>query len=190
MRRPLLLGCLFLLVPLFSVFARDNIVFYQTGEQDPALWNGLKKYFTNKGYGALVYGGATGIEQQIQIANKINREKASVFLALELVPSEKESLFVAVSQATRGKGKILEIDELPAAHGSDSEELALSIAAPFGVKVKRFPVFAFLGIDMPTVFLRVDCPKDRTGETFNKLNEGLQKYFNRGAKDEDERKSQ
>ena len=177
-------------MPFFSLHARDNIVFYQMGNRDPALWNGLKKYFTDKGYGVLIYEGANNIEKQIQNANKINREKATIFLAVDLVPSEKEGIFVAMSQTTRGKGNILEIDEVPGAHGTDSEELALSIAAPFGVKIKRLPLFVFLGIDAPGVFLKIDCPKDKTREMFNKLNEGLQKYLNRGEKDENERKSE
>ena len=190
MRRALLLLCIFLLIPFFSLYARDNVVFYQMGERDPALWDGLKKYFADKGYGVIVYKGANGIDQQIQNANKINKEKAAVFLAVELVPSEKEGIFVAMSQTQKGKGNVLEIDEVPGAHGADSEDLALSIAAPFGVKIKRLPLFASLGIDMPGVFLKIDCPKNKMGEMFSKVNEGLQKYFNRGEKDENERKSE
>jgi len=189
-KRVLLLVCIFLLMPFFSLYARDNVVFYQMGDRDPALWDGLKKYFTDKGYGVIVYKAANNIEQQIQNANKINREKATVFLAVELVPSEKEGIFVAMPQTQKGKGNILEIDEVPGAHGVDSEELAISIALPFNVKIKRLPLFVFLGIDMPGVFLKIDCPKDKTREMFNKMNEGLQKYFNRGEKDETERKSE
>jgi hypothetical protein len=160
------------------------------GDRDPALWSVLKKYFTGKGYGVSIYEGADNIEKQIQNANKINKEKAAVFLAVELVPSEKEGIFVAISKAKKGKGSILEIDEVPAAHSGDSEELALSLAAPFGVKIKRLPLFALLGVDVPGAFLKIDCPKDRLGEIFNKLNEGLQKYLNRGVQDENERKKQ
>ena len=177
-------------MPLFSLQARDNIVFYEMGGRNPALWSGLRTYFTGKGYGVSIYESADSIEKQIQNANKISKEKAAIFLAVELVPSEKEGIFVAISKTKKGKGSILEIDEVPAAHGTDSEELALAIAAPFGVKIKRLPLFAFLGIDMPGAFLKIDCPKEKTGEIFNKLNEGLQKYLNRGAKDEDERKNQ
>jgi hypothetical protein len=189
MRRAVLLVCIFVLVPFFSLHARDNIVFCQMGDRNPALWSGLKSYFTGKGYGVSIYEGADSIEKQIQNANKISKEKAAIFLAIELVPSEKEGIFVAISKTKKGKGSILEIDEVPAAHGTDSEELALSIAAPFGAKIKRLPLFVFLGIDMPGAFLTIDCPKDRTGEIFNKLNEGLQKYLNRSVKDESERKN-
>jgi hypothetical protein len=190
MRRALLLVCVFLLIPFFSLHARDNIVFCQMGDRDPALWSGLKKYFTGKGYGVSIYEGADSIEKQIQNVNKISKEKADIFLAVELVPSDKEGIFVAISKTKKGKGIILEIDEVPAAHGIDSEELALSIAVPFGTKIKRLPLFVFLGIDMPGAFLKIDCPKDRMGEIFNKLNEGLQKYLNRGVKDENERKNE
>jgi hypothetical protein len=189
MRRITLLACVFLLIPFFSLHARDNIIFYQMGDRNPVLWSMLKTYFTGKGYGVSIYEGADSLEKQIQNANKIDKEKAAIFLAIELVPSEKGSIFVAISKTKRAKGNILEIDEVPAAHSKDSEELALSIAAPFGIKIKRLPLFAFLGIDMPGAFLKIDCPKDKTGEIFNKLNEGLQKYLNRGVKDEDERKN-
>jgi hypothetical protein len=189
MRRTSILVCIFLLMPFLPLHARDNIVFYEMGDRNPALWSGLKTYFTGKGYGVSIYEGADNIEKQIQNANKISKEKAAFFLAIELVPSEKEGIFVAISKTKRGKGSILEIDEVPAAHGIDSEELALSIAAPFGTKIKRLPLFVFLGIDMPGAFLTIDCPRDRTGEIFNKLNEGLQKYLNRSVKDESERKN-
>jgi hypothetical protein len=189
MRRTSILVCIFLLMPFFSLQARDNIVFYQMGDRNPALWSGLKTYFMGKGYGVLIYESANSIEQQIQNANKISKEKAVIFLAIELVPSEKEGIFIATSKTKKGKGAILEIDEVPAAHSANSEELALSIAAPFGTKIKRLPLFVFLGIDMPGVFLKIDYQKDKTGEIFNKLNEGLQKYLNRGVKDENERKN-
>jgi hypothetical protein len=189
MRRISILVCIFLLIPFFSLEARDNIVFYQMGDRDPALWSVLKKYFTGKGYGVSIYEGADSIEKQIQNVNKISKEKAIVFLAVELVPSEKEGIFIAISKTNKGKGSILEIDEVPAVHGTDSEDLALSIATSFGAKIKRLPLFVFLGIDMPGAFLKIGCPKDRTGEILNRLNEGLQKYLNRGVKDENERKN-
>lgn len=181
--------CIFLLLPLFSLYGRDNIVFYQVGDRDPALWNGLKKYLTGKGYGVILYQGADSINQQISNANKITKEKADIFLAAELVPSEKENIFIAISNAKRGKGKILEIDEIPAVHSADSEALAFSLASPFGVKIKKLPLFAFMGIDMPGAFLKVYCPREKTGETFNKLYEGLGKYFDRGGKNENERQN-
>jgi len=187
MKRCFILLFIFLLLPLFPLYGRDNIVFYQIGDKDPVLWNGLKKYLTGKGYGVILYQGTDNVDQQISNANKITREKAALFLVAELVPSEKEDIFIAIPNAKRGKGKILEIDEIPAVHSTDSEELALSLASPFGVRIKRLPLFAFLGIDMPGAFLKVYCPKEKTRETFNKLNEGLQKYFARGEKDENER---
>lgn len=182
--------CIFLLIPFFSLSARDNVVFYQMGDRDTGLWDGLKKYFADKGYGVIVYKSANSIEQQIQNANKINKEKASIFLAIELVPSEKEDIFVAMPQTRKGKGNILEIDEVSGVHGADSEELALSIAAPFNAKVKRAPLFAFLGIDMPGIFLKIGCTRDKARDMFSRVDKGLQKYLNRGEKNENERKSE
>ena len=82
-----------MLLPCFSVHGRENIVFYQVGERDPALWNGLKKYFVNKGYGVSIYEGANTLEKQIQNANKINKEKAALLLAVELIPVREGRYF-------------------------------------------------------------------------------------------------
>lgn len=190
MKQILLLLCIFLLLPFFSVHGRENIIFYQVGERDPALWSGLKRYFSNKGYGVSTYEGANTLEKLIQNANKINKEKAALLLALELVPSEKEDIFVAISNAKKGKGAILEIDEVPATHGTESEDLATFIAAPFTKKVKRLPLFVFLGIDLPQVFLRINCPADQSGITFDKLHNGIQNYLKRGATNENDRKGE
>lgn len=160
------------------------------GERDPALWNTLKKYFTSKGYGVSIYEGADNIDKQIQNANKINREKAVLLLAVELISTETENIFIAISNAKKGKGKILEIDEVPAVHAADSEELAQAIATPFGKKIKRLPIFVLLGIDMPGVFLRIDCPKDKIDAVLNGLDNGIQKYLKRGAENENERKNE
>jgi hypothetical protein len=144
----------------------------------------------NKGYGVSIYEGTNTLEKQIQNANKINKEKASLLLALELIPSEKEDIFVAISNAKRGKGALLEIDEVPATHGTDSEDLATFIAAPFTKKVKRMPLFVFLGIDLPQVFLSINCPADQSGAVFDKLNNSIQNYLKRGATNEKDGKGE
>ncbi|HVN96923.1 MAG TPA: hypothetical protein VMT62_10870 [Syntrophorhabdaceae bacterium] len=179
--------CVFLLMPFSYLYARDSIIFCQVGERDPALWNMVKKYFTGKGYGVSIYEGADSIEKQVANANRMNREKAALLMAIELAPSDTENIFVAISNAKKGRGAILEIDEVPAAHGVESEELAQDVATPFGKKVKRIPVFVLLGVDMPGVFLRIDCPRDKIGEVLNKLDQGIQKYLKRGVKNESER---
>lgn len=181
---------IFLLVPFFSAQGGDNIVFYQAGERNPVLWNALKKHFLSKGYGVSIYEGANTLEKQIQNANKINKEKAALMMAVELIPSDKEDIFIAISNAKKGKGVIFEIDEVPAIHGRDSEDLATFIAAPFMKKVKRLPLFVFIGIDLPQVFLRINCLADQPGTVFDKLNSGIQNYLKRGATNENNRKSE
>lgn len=190
MKKILLLLCIFILLPFFSAHGRDNIVFYQVGERDPALWKGLKRHFANKGYGVSIYEGANTLEKQIQNANKINKEKATLLLAIELLPSEKEDIFVAISNAKKGKGSLLEIDEVPATRGTDSEDLATFIATAFTKKVKRLPFFVFLGVDLPQVFLKISCPTDQTGVVFDKLSSGIQNYIKRGATNENDRKDE
>ena len=179
-----LLGC------LCNVEAKETIVLVQTGAGDTVLSNGLKKHLASQGYGVSSYEAATTIEQQIQNANKVNREKAGAFIALELVASQNEDCFVALPPANKDKNKLLEIDQVPGRHSSDSEVLAYSIAEQFGSKVKRLPLFVFLGIDMPAVFLRIECQKEKMRETYIKVEKGIHGYFNRSEKDENERKSQ
>jgi len=184
--------CIFLVLVLCAsvLFAADNIVLVHAGTRDAALWNGFKKYLTNKGYVISSYEAADTMEKQVETANRINREKAKFMLVLELVPSDAADAFVAVSDAKKGKGMILEVDEVPGSQIGRSEELATSIAAQFQKKVKAIALFALLGIDMPGVFLRLDVPKDRPVEAFNKLHDGILNYMKRGIKDERERKGE
>ncbi len=168
----------------FSVAeARDNVILIQTGTQDAALWNGLKRFLTVQGYGISSYEAAATIEQQIQNANRINKEKNAVLLLLELVVSSTEGVFIAVPQANKGKGKILEIDEVQSVQTTSSEALAGIMTEQFGSRVRKVPLFSSIGIDMPAVFLRIDCPREKTREVYQKLADGLRKYFDRSDKE-------
>jgi hypothetical protein len=182
--------CILLLICFSIAEARDNVVLIQTGVQDAALWGGLKRFLTTQGYGVSSYEAASTLEQQIQNANKINKERNAVLLSLELVVSSSEAVFIAVPQANKGKGKILEIDEVQGIHSTNSEALAGIMAEQFGSRARKVPLFASTGIDMPAAFLRIDCPKDKTREVYQKLADGLRKYFDRSEKNENERKSE
>jgi len=174
-----------ILICLFSFsysYADEQFVICRMGEKDQAAWNMFKKYFSAKGYNMSYYDGADNLEKHIENVNKINRSNGTVFLAIDLVAGGTGSIFVAAANAKRGKGVIPNIDEVPAIHINNSMELATMIAAPFNKKIKRIPLFMLLGVDMPGIFLRLESPKDKMGEMFDRLHEGLQKYVKRGVK--------
>ena len=173
------------LICLFSFsysYADEQFVIYRMGERDQTAWNMFRKYFSAKGYNMSYYDGADNLEKHIENVNKINRSNGTVFLAIDLVMGGGSSIFVAATNAKRGKGVIPNIDEVPAIHINNSMELATMIAAPFNKKIKRIPLFMLLGVDMPGIFLRLESPKDKMGEMFDRLHEGLQKYVKRGIK--------
>jgi hypothetical protein len=189
-KRALLFASMMALIPLSFLWGRDSITFYQMGQSDPALFAGAKKYFLAKGYGVSVYEGADSIEKQLQTGTRINKERGGLFLAMEIVPAETENVFIAVSNAKRVRASLLAIEEVPGTHVMESEELAGAVASLFEKKVKKLPLFVFLGIDRPGLFLRIDVPADKTEAVFDKLNNGIQNYLKRGVVNENEQQGQ
>jgi len=187
-----LLACLaglFLLAAVQPLCAAERIVLSRAGAGDDAIWNDFRKYLTGKGFTLSVHDTAASMEKQVETANRVNKEKVLFMLAVELVPSARTDAFIAVSNATKGKGLILNVDEVPGAHAARSGELASAVAAAFRRKVKVIPLFMFLGIDMPGVFVRLEVEKTRPAEAFDRLHEGLLNYTKRG-KDERERQGE
>ena len=187
LRRTLLIvSILFSLLSPVCIFAADRIVLCRAGQTDDTMWNDAKKYFTGKGFSIDTYDAPRSIEKQIETANKINREKARFMLVLEIVTSDRSDVFVAMSDAKKPGDLIMNADEVPGAHATRSEELGSSIAAHFQRKVKSAPLFMFLGIDMPAVFVRLNVTKDGSAEAFDKLYDGVLNFTKRGSKDERE----
>lgn len=178
------------LLPSVPAFSADRIILCRAGQTDDALWNDAKKYFAGKGFSLGTYDSPRSIEKQIDIANKINKENARFMLVLEIVPSDRADAFIAVSDAKKAAGLILSADEVPGAHRARSEELGSSIAARFQKKAKPMPLFVFLGIDMPAVFVRLDVSREGPAEAFAKLYDGMLDYTKRGNKDEREFKGE
>jgi hypothetical protein len=89
-----------------------------------------------------------------------------------------------MSSARRGKGNILAIDEVPAVYANESRELATLFGSAFKKGVKELPLFPLLGIDMPGVFLKIECTPDQMNDVIDKVGDSLQKYFRKGMKDE------
>ncbi len=173
-----------LLFPLLCSSAGEQIIFYNTGGKDQETWSLLKKYFDSKGYNVSIYEKPETLEKHLENANKINRTKSSLLLAMDFRIGDKDDIFVAVTNSKKGNGKFFTIEEIPAQHIVRSAEFAKLIASSFGKTVKELPLLPLFGIDMPGVFLRMECTKDKMNETLNVLNDCFQKYFMRGIKNE------
>lgn len=176
------LVCLFF--PVFCSHGGEHIVLYRLGMKDPVAWEQLRKYLGTKGYKASMYDGTDNIETHVENVNKINKLKASAFIAMDFGVGEKNQIIVAITTPKKGKGNILAIEEMPALYANESRELASSLASVFNKGVKEFPLFPLLGVDMPGVFLKITYTPDKTTEMLDKLHEGMKRYFKRGTKDE------
>ena len=64
-----------------------------------------------------------------------------------------------------GEGRFLAIDEIPARFARESDRLAASVAAPFGVKVKHLPLFPLLGVNMPGIVVKLEFDQGETTRT-------------------------
>jgi len=174
---------LLLLAPL-PLYGTDNIIVMRSGEKDTQSWNSLSKYLSDRRYVVNMYDATDTIERQIDMANRVNRQKSLFVIVLQLVPSDRTDAFIAVSDLRKGKGRFLDIEEVSGLHGPSSRELGTAIASRFQKDVMEVSLFPLLGINMPGVFVRLDLSSDRPVETFEKLHEGIQDYLKRGTKDE------
>lgn len=179
-----LLALLLLFFPVFCSHGGEHIVLYRLGMKEPVAWDQLRRYLGAKGYKISMYDGPDNIEKHVENVNKINKLKASALIAMDFGAGEKNQIIVAVTTPKKGRGNILAIEEMPALYANESRELATSLASVFNKGVKEFPLFPLLGVDMPGVFLKIGYTPDTTNEVFEKLHEGMQRYFQRGMKDE------
>lgn len=185
------LSAMLLLILSPIVSAADRIALCRAGGTDDALWGSIKKHFTAKGYVLTTCDSPKTIEKQIESANKINKEKVRCMIVVELIPSDTPDVFVAISNAKKGKGGLIySADEIPANHGERSEELASAIAQRFQKKLRRLPLFMLLGIDAPGVFVKLNIPREKSQDFFDKLSDGLSTLRERGSKDEREFKGE
>jgi hypothetical protein len=175
---------LFVLSPVFSSNGTEHVVFYRLGEKDPDAWNLLRKYFQAKGYSLTVYEGTSNLDRHIENVNKINRGTPGLFVALDFRIGDRNSVMVAVTGAKRERGSILSIEEVPAVHEIQSRECARSVAESFQKGPKELSLFPLLGVDMPGIFVKMECTREKISETFEAFYGGLQRYFARGTKNE------
>jgi hypothetical protein len=167
-----------LLLPVPIAHAADKgIVLCRIGEGAPAAWSSLKAYFEGKGYQVASYQGETTIERHVEKVNGLNRGPGAVFLAVELIPAARTYVLVAMTDAKKGEGRFLAIDEIPERFSGESERLARSVAGQFKVKVKRLPLFSLLGVNMPGVFIRIESKEGEFGDGVDKIGTGVERYF-------------
>jgi hypothetical protein len=172
----------FLLFPFFCSYGGEHVVLYQVGEKDPVASALLKKYLAGKGYRVSVFDGTDNIEKHVELANKINKLKASLLLAVEFGFGEEEAIVIAVTDAKKKSGQVLAIQDVPAVHSVGSKEFAGLVAGAFNKKVLELPLFPLLGIDMPGVFMGIACQKEKANEVLAKVVDSMQKYFGKGAR--------
>lgn len=174
----------FVLLPIFCSHAGEHIVLYRLGTKDPVAWEQLRKYLGARGYATSMYDGTNNIEKHVESVNKINKLRASAFIAMDLSVGETYQVVVAISTARKGRGNIPAIEEMPALYANESRDLATALASAFNKGVKELPLFPLLGVDMPGVYVKIAYTPDKAVEVYEKFYKGVQSYFKRGIKDE------
>ncbi|MCX5810088.1 MAG: hypothetical protein NTX36_12080 [Proteobacteria bacterium] len=169
-----------MLFPFFNAYAGDSIVIYRMGGKDQAVWGLLKKSFDSKGYNVSIYEKADNIDRHLETINRINKTNASLVLAMDLQTSEKTDVLIAFADAKKGTGRFLTIEEVTGQHTDNSMILAEEVATSFGRRAKGLSLFPLLGIDMPGIFIKIECTNEQANEMLNKLHEGIQKFMKRG----------
>jgi hypothetical protein len=182
--KPFFTTLLLILCCLSLSSAGEQLPLYCAGEKDQASWSFLKRYFDSKGYNVTIYEKTDNLEKHLENANRINKTGASLMLVMDFRVGDRNDVFAAVTNAKKGKGRILAIDEIPGQYVDISAEVAGCVATPFRKTVKELPLFPLLGVDMAALFLRIECTKEKADEMLNVVNDCLQKYFQRGKKNE------
>ncbi len=193
----LFLGVVLVLVLATCCFGGENLAVYQVGVKEQQPWVLFKDFFKEKGYDVFFYQGEMTLEKHLERAGKINRGPAKFLLVMELVYGEEGSVLVAMTDQKKaespqglagdfqpGGNRFLTVDELPARHAAESRRLAEAAAASFSVKVKQLSLFPLVGIDMPGIFLRIECKQDKAREVFGLLHGCIQNYLRRDVSHE------
>jgi hypothetical protein len=191
----------------------DSFAAYQVNAKDQQYWSLVRDFFKEKGYDVLFQQGETVLEKHLEKMSKINRSPAKFLLAMEFVPGDDAGVLIAMTdqkgtevktslepsgplvsrtgkdattfgQDTRAGNNFLAIDELPRKYAADSARLADAIAGSFHVEVKHVSLFPLLGADMPGIFLRIECKRDKVGEMLGLLHGGIRNYLRRDVSHE------
>lgn len=170
------LGLVFPVAP--SARAADKtIVLCQIGESAPAAWSSLRQYFESKGYQVTYYQAESTIERHVEKVSGLNRGGGRLFLAVELIPAAQSRVMVAMTDAKKGEGRFLTIDQIPDKFSAESEKIARLVAAQFKTKVKHLPLFPLLGVSMPGVFIRMEFKEGQLEDAIARIESGVERYF-------------
>jgi hypothetical protein len=171
---------LFFAVPRVHA-AGNSIVLCRIGDSAPQAWSFLRQYFEGKGYQVTFYQGEATIERHVEKVNGFNRGPGRAFVAVELIPAARTHIMVAMTDAKKGEGRFLTVDQIPEQFAGESEKLAGFVAGAFKVKVKHLPLFPLLGVNMPGVFVRMQFKEDEFEDRVKKLYGGIERYFTERA---------
>ncbi|MGA3173512.1 MAG: hypothetical protein ABSE25_03690 [Syntrophorhabdales bacterium] len=157
--------------------AGPAVILYRIGDGGEEALALLAQSLEGKGYGVNLVQGETDIDKHVEKISRINRVQEAVFLAVEIVPSEKSRVTVAEAEGRKGEGRFLSITEIPSRFAEESDRLAASVAAPFGVKITHLPLFPLLGVTMPGIAVKLELSTGDNSETISRLSSGIEKYF-------------
>ncbi|MCX8022062.1 MAG: hypothetical protein N2745_04745 [Syntrophorhabdaceae bacterium] len=169
----------FILLPSSVIYGEDTIAISFMSDDETEEMVKVRTYLQRKGYGVNLYKKAKTLEKQIENANRINRSKAGLFLAMDVRIGERERLLVAYGSAKPVTGRLLTIEEIPGKHIESSKRLAGCIASFLGKSSKEIPLFPLLGIDMPGVFLSFETTRERINDIYEKMDGCLKNFFRR-----------
>ena len=173
--------CFSLLFPAgLGCAASRSVALYRVGERGQDACAFLKQYLEARGYQVALYQGESTIEKHVEKANLINRGAAKMCIAVARVLDEKKRVLVARTEARKGEGRFLTVDEVPEHYAGESQVLADAVAGQFGVRAKRMPLFPLLGIRMPGIYIEVRGPEGDLQDIAEKLYLGMEKYFRKG----------
>lgn len=198
---PVLLAIVSSLACVQPCFGADGFVVCQASDKEPSLWTAFKDFFKEKGYDVTVYPAEATLEKHMEKIPRINRG-GKFLLVMEMGIGEETRVLVAMTDQERpdtgpraetgappgsaktppdwgGTNRFVAIDDLPMKHAGESKRLAEAVAAPFKQKVKRMPLFPLLGVDMPGVFLRLECSQEKVREALGILHGSIQSYLRR-----------
>jgi len=173
-----------------SCYAEDSLVFYNTGRRDPAAWSVLREYFSSKRYASSFHQGDEVIEGHLEKVNRINALRPGAFVGIEFFFGEGKRVMVVMTDSGKigqpdgrtgieGRRLLWAVEELPAKHEAQSRRLAELVAAQFQVPVKRMPLFPLIGVDMPGIFVTIQCNKEEAKSVLAMLDAALHKYYRR-----------
>lgn len=143
----------FLIFPSLA-FGRDCIVLYKINGTEE-IYGGFKKLCETEGIMLKTFDAFKNIERQVENAEKINAEDCLLFVASSVRHSKENAFVLAIPEAEKSSGLFLSVEDISSLYIETSKKIAGYLSEEFHVKVKRLPLFPFLGIKLPAIFLLI-----------------------------------